>query len=83
MTAVSPRTDGATVRLHRALYAHAAITAAADTFADFASFSVRPEEDHYVVAVTDIDREVEGDVVAEFCNFALANTAIRGKTANA
>jgi hypothetical protein len=73
----------ATVKLHRALYAQQAITEAATTFADFASFAVRAEADHFIVEVTDIDRDVEGDVVAEFCNFALANTAIRRKSAHA
>jgi len=72
-----------TVRLHRALYAEDAIRRAAETFTDFAAFAVRADGDHYVVDVTDIDREVDGDVVAEFCNFALANTAIRRKTSHA
>jgi len=74
------RPTAATLTLHRALYAHDAITDAAATFADFASFAVRPEGEHYVVDVRDIDAEVDGDVVAEFCNFALANTAIRRKS---
>ena len=75
----SPTT--ATVKLHRSLYAAEAISEAATTFADFAAFSVRPEGDHYVVDLTDINREVDGDVVAEFCNFALANSAVRSKNA--
>lgn len=79
----SAQPDTATVKLHRALYARDAITDAAATFADFAAFAVRPEGEHYVVEITDIDREVEGDVVAEFCNFALANTAVRWKNAHA
>jgi len=69
----------ATVRLHRELYSEGAIGDAAATFADFARFAVRREEDHYVVELTEIDREVEGDVVAEFCNFALANSAVHRK----
>ena len=73
--------NAATVKLHRALYSRAAIEAAAATFADFASFSLRPDGDHYVVDVSEINLDVEGDVVAEFCNFALANTAIRMKNA--
>jgi hypothetical protein len=68
-----------TVRLHRALYAEAAIRQAADTFTDFATFAVRPEGDHYLVAISDVAADVDGDVVAEFCNFALANTAVRRK----
>jgi len=73
----------ATVRLHRALYAEDAIRRAAETFTDFAAFAVQADGDHWVVDVSDIDREVDGDVVAEFCNFALANTAIRRKNTNA
>ena len=72
--------DTATVKLHRALYQRDAIDDAAATFADFAAFTVRSDGNYYVVDVADIDREVEGDVVAEFCNFALANTAVRRRT---
>jgi len=75
--------NAATIKLHRALYAHDAITDAADTFADFASFALRTEGEHYVVDLTDISVDVEGDVVAEFCNFALANTAVRRKSSHA
>jgi hypothetical protein len=84
MTAPSTHpTDVTTVRLNRGLYAQEAIAEAAATFADFASFAVRPEGEHFVVDVTDINRDVEGDVVAEFCNFALANTAVSRKRTNA
>ena len=83
MTAPESRTNSALVRLHRALYVEEAITEAAATFADFAAFAVRADGEHFVVDVTDINLEVEGDVVAEFCNFALANTAIRRKSHNA
>jgi hypothetical protein len=72
-----------TVKLHRALYAHDAIRRAAETFGDFASFSIRADGEHFAVEVSDIEPDVEGDVVAEFCNFALANTALRGNTADA
>ena len=72
--------DAATIKLHRALYLRDAIDDAAATFADFAAFTVRSDGNYYVVDVADIDREVEGDVVAEFCNFALANTAVRRRT---
>ena len=75
--------NAATVKLHRALYAHDAITDAAETFADFASFALRTDGEHYVVDLTDISADVEGDVVAEFCNFALANTAVRRKSSHA
>ena len=81
--ASSNGTDRATVQLHRALYLGEAVLAAARTFEDFASFAVRAAGEHFVVEVTDIDREVEGDVVAEFCNFALANTAVRRKSSHA
>jgi hypothetical protein len=75
--------DRTTVKLHRALYAHGAIADAAASFGDFASFALRIDGEHFAVDVTDIDRNVEGDVVAEFLNFALANTAVRRKNANA
>ncbi len=65
----------AIVKLHRGLYLQQAIADAAATFADFASFAVRTDGDHFVVEVSDINTSVDGDVVAEFCNFALANTA--------
>jgi hypothetical protein len=67
--------NAATVKLHRTLYTEDAITQAVATFADFGSFAVHRDGEHYVVHVTGIDDGVEGDVVAEFCNFALANTA--------
>lgn len=69
------RTEPVTVKLHRSLYTRQAIENAATVFADFATFAVGCEGDHYVVDVTDINRDVAGDVVAEFCNFSLANTA--------
>ncbi len=75
--------EPATVKLHCALYMREAITDAAATFADFASFVLRLDGDHFLVEVSDIDAEVEGDVVAEFCNFALAHTAMRRKSQHA
>ena len=83
MTSPESRTTSAVVKLHRALYVEDAITEAAATFADFAAFAVQTDGEHYVVDVTDINLDVDGDVVAEFCNFALANTAIRRKSHNA
>ena len=71
----SPGTDVVTVRLHQTLYTEDAIAEAATTFAEFASFVVRPDGEHHVVEVNAIVRDVDGDVVAEFCNFALANSA--------
>ena len=70
--------DSATVRLHRALYAEEAISEAAETFAGLASFAVRADGEHWVVDLSAVARDVDGDVVAEFCNFALANSA-RGR----
>ncbi len=67
-----------TVRFHRTLYTEAAINEAAATFAGLASFAVRSDGEHHVVEVSAIARDVDGDVVAEFCNFALANSA-RGR----
>jgi hypothetical protein len=80
MTPSNSATNRATVKLHKGLYAAEAIREAAGTFADFAAFSIRSEGAHFVVDIADIDREVEGDVVAEFCNFALANTALRSRS---
>jgi hypothetical protein len=74
--ASSAGANSASVRLHRALYLEEAISEAAATFADYAVFAVRAVGDHYVVDLSDISRDVDGDVVAEFCNFALANTAL-------
>ena len=68
-------TDLVTVRFHHALYTAEAITAAAATFEGFASFAVRSEGEHHLVDISAIARDVDGDVVAEFCNFALANSA--------
>lgn len=68
-----------TLHLHRELYAEQAIADAAATFADFAKFAIRTEGDYAVIEMTDIDTDAEGDVVAEFCNFALANTAVMRK----
>ena len=75
--------NAATVRFHRALYVEDAITEAAATFAGWATFAVRPDGEHWVVDVTEIARDVDGDVVAEFCNFALANSARRQRGADA
>ena len=53
------------------------------TFAGLASFAVRAEGEHWVVDVRDIARNVDGDVVAEFCNFALANSARQRRSGHA
>ncbi len=66
----------ASIKLHREIYAEEAIADAAATFEGYAHFAVKPEGDHFVVEMSDIESEVEGDVVAEFCNFVLANSAV-------
>lgn len=73
MMSIASDRNSATVRFHRTLYTEQAIGAAATTFADFASFAVRTDGAYFEVAVTDITADVDGDVVAEFCNFVLAN----------
>ena len=75
--------NAASVRLHRALYVEDAITEAASTFAGLASFAIRTDGEHFVVDVSDIARGVDGEVVAEFCNFALANSARRRRSGHA
>ena len=83
MTVPSSEADAATVRLHRALYVEEAIAEAAETFAGLASFAVRGDGEHHVVEVSGIAPDVDGDVVAEFCNFALVNTARRQRSGHA
>lgn len=75
--------EGVTVRLHRSLYLTGAIREAAETFADFARFTFRRDGDYTVVELREIPEDVQGDVAAEFCNFALANSAVRRKGASA
>ena len=75
--------DPVTVRFHRMLYTEQAITEAAATFAELASFAVRSDGEHHVVEISAIARDVDGDVVAEFCNFALANSARGRRSADA
>jgi len=83
MPAPTADAETTTVRLHRALYAEDAITEAAETFAGLASFALRADGEHYVVDISAIARDVDGDVVAEFCNFALANSARRRRSGHA
>lgn len=75
--------DTVTVRFHQTLYTEEAIAEAAATFDGFASFAVRTDGEHHVVDVSDITRDVDGDVVAEFCNFVLANSARGRRSADA
>ena len=67
--------DTVTVRFHRSLYTEEAIKEAAETFGGLATFAIRTDGEHHVVDLSAISRDVDGDVVAEFCNFALANSA--------
>lgn len=78
-----PDTDAVTVRFHQTLYTEEAIAEAATTFAELASFAVRADGEHHVVEISAIARDVDGDVVAEFCNFALANSARRLRSSHA
>ena len=75
--------DRMTVRFHQSLYTEEAIAEAAATFAELATFAVRSDGEHHVVEVSGIARDVDGDVVAEFCNFALANSARRLRSGHA
>ena len=75
--------NAATVRLHRTLYTEPAIAEAAETFAGLATFAGRTDGEHYVVDLSDVARDVDGDVVAEFCNFALANSARAQRSSHA
>ena len=75
--------DAVSVRFHKMLYTEEAITEAATTFAGLASFAVRADGEHHVVDISAIARDVDGDVVAEFCNFALANSARRQRSGHA
>jgi|GEM_PF-2282086 len=83
MSSANPGACGVKIRFHRELYAEDAIAAAAATFSDYAKFAVATDGEHFVVEVSDVDAEVEGDVVAEFCNFALANSAATGRRGDA
>lgn len=71
------------IRLHRGLYMQQAVKQAATDFADFATFQIGRDGEHYAVTISDIDPDTDGDVVAEFCNFALIHTAARKRKKNA
>ncbi|MCO4761013.1 MAG: HxsD-like protein [Myxococcales bacterium] len=66
-----------TISLHRAMYMAQAIRDAMGVFDDFATFSMEKKGDHYEVTIRDVDPEVDGDIVGEFSNFALAHTIER------
>jgi len=65
------------IRLHKKLYMRQAVRQAMDTFEEFAKLTLRADGEHYVVAVTDMDPDVDGDLPGELCNFALVNTIER------
>ena len=67
----------ATIRLHKSIYLRRAIADAMATFEDFGTFELSRDGDHHQVLISAVDPEVEGDIVGEFCNFALANTIER------
>ncbi len=80
MSAASTPTANAgpqVVRLHKGLYMQQAIREAIDSFADFARFELGRDSEHYIVTVHDPGPEVDGDLVAEFCNHALHHTIER------
>lgn len=66
-----------TIRLNRAMYMAQAIRDAMRVFEDFATFDMSSDEQHYTITIEDVDGEVDGDLVGEFCNFALAHTIER------
>lgn len=66
-----------TIQLHRTLYMQQAIKDAAQQFSELASFEVARDGEYYAVKVSDIDADVDGDLLGEFCNFALVYTANR------
>ena len=72
-----------TLRLHSELYVESAVREAAETFADFADFAFGNDAQHHIVEVSNIDADTDGDVAAEFCNFALANSALLRKNQRA
>lgn len=82
MTLPAGNADTASVRFHHALYVPEAIAEAAETFAGLATFAIREDGEHTVVDLSAIARDIEGDVAAEFCNFALANSARRRRSSN-
>ena len=67
-------TAAVTVKLHRTLYMQQALQEAGQAFAELASFEIVRDGEYYAVHIADIDAEVEGDLVAEFCNHALVHT---------
>jgi len=66
-----------TLSLHRSMYMAQAIRDAIRVFDDFATFAMNKSDDHYVVTISDVDPDVDGDLAGEFCNFALAHTIER------
>ncbi|MCB9738063.1 MAG: hypothetical protein H6747_02270 [Deltaproteobacteria bacterium] len=73
----SPTGGDGTIRLHKSTYMAQAIRDAIKVFEDFASFEMTRDGDYYLVQVTNLDPEVDGDLAGEFCNFALVHTIER------
>lgn len=67
------------LRLHKRLYSAAGIRAAAEAFAELAQIGIQTDDPHASIQFQDIDPDVEDVIVAEFANFALAET-IEGRT---
>lgn len=70
-------TSPQTVALHRAMYMAQAIRDAIAVFDDFANFTMTTDDQHYTITIQDMDPEVDGDLVGEFCNFALVHSIER------
>jgi hypothetical protein len=65
------------LRLHKATYMAQAVRDAIKVFDGFARFELARDGDHYLVKITDLDPEVDGDIAAELANFALVHTIER------
>ena len=65
------------IKLHKKLYMQQAVREAVATFEDFATLKLTSDGEHYLVHVSDIDPDVDGDLAGELCNFALVNTIER------
>lgn len=76
----SPSTNtanSASLKLHKKLYMQQAVREAVRTFEDYATLKMTTEGAHYVVSISDIDPDVDGDLAGELCNFALVGTIER------
>ena len=62
------------IRLHRKLYTHPSVEAAKTAYKDLAVISIETEGEYYVLTFEEIDPDVEEMILAEFANYALAET---------